>query len=241
MLPLARQARLADRRENFFARGQLFLDPPIQPFVLEIQHGIVIADRGLDQALRVPDRRGIDDFEPGRVQERRLGILRVEWPAPHVPAAGTTHDDGRRQSGPVARRGDVIRQHVVGTGDEVDELHLRNGPEAHVRRAGRGADDRRLGDRRVDHARFAETLGESLGDLECAAIQSDVFAEDEDAIVALHLLPEPLAQRFEERDFGGGHYRLLNQSLPAAGGSTYTLGSAVSGSGSGSSTHASVA
>src|SRR5437762_607557 len=183
MLPLARQARLADRRENFFARGQLFLDPPIQPFVLEIQHGIVIADRGLDQALRVPDRRGIDDFEPGRVQERRLGILRVEWPAPHVPAAGTTHDDGRRQSGPVARRGDVIRQHVVGTGDEVDELHLRNGPEAHVRRAGRGADDRRLGDRRVDHARFAETLGESLSDLECAAIQSDVFAEDEDAIV----------------------------------------------------------
>src|SRR5437762_607554 len=61
MLPLARQARLPDRRENFFARGQLFLDPPIQPFVLEIQHGIVIADRGLDQALRVPDRRGIDD------------------------------------------------------------------------------------------------------------------------------------------------------------------------------------
>ena len=110
-----------------------------------------------------------------------------------------------------------------------------------MRRAGRGADDRRLGDRRVDHARFAETLGESLGDLECAAIQSDVFAEDEDAIIALHLLPEPLAQRFEERDFGGGHYRLLNQSLPAAGGSTYTLGSAVSGSGSGSSTHASVA
>src|SRR6059036_2458763 len=74
-----------------------------------------------------------------------------------------------------------------------------------------------------------------------APIQSYVFAEDEDAIVALHLFPEPLTQRFEERDFGGGHYRLLNQSLSAAGGSTYTPGSAVSGSGNGSFTQASVA
>src|SRR6266516_2501422 len=241
MLAFACHPCLPDRRENFFALGQPFLDTPIQPLVLEIQDGIAIADRSLNEPLRVPDRRGIHNFEPRRVQERRLRVLRMEWPAPHIPAAGTTHDDGRGQPGPVACCGDVVRQHVVGAGDEIDELHLRDGTQSHVRRAGRRADDRRLGNRRVDHARLAEALGEAFGDLERAAIQAYIFTEDEDAIVALHLFPKPLTQRFEERDFGGGHYRLLNQSLSAAGGSTYTLGSAVSGSGNGSFTQASVA
>src|SRR5437773_3245275 len=75
MLAFACHPRLPDRRENFFALGQLFLDTPIQPFVLEIQDGIVIADGSLNQPLRVPDRRGIHNFEPRRVQERRLRVL----------------------------------------------------------------------------------------------------------------------------------------------------------------------
>src|SRR6185503_16684230 len=76
---------------------------------------------------------------------------------------------------------------------------------AHVRRARRRADDRRFGNRRVDHARLAEPFGEAVGDLERAAVGADVFAEDEDALVALHLFPHPLAQGFEERDFGHQH------------------------------------
>src|SRR6185503_6579712 len=114
-----------------------------------------------------------------------------------------------------------------------------DGPHPHVRRTGCRAHDRGFGNRRVDDARLAELLREAISHLEGAAVGADVFAEDEDALVALHLLPHPLAQGFEKRDFG--HYSALNQSRSAAGGSTYTPGSAVSAAGSGSSTHASVA
>src|SRR5205809_901226 len=55
----------------------------------------------------------------------------------------------------------------------------------------------------------------------------------------LHLFPDALAQRLEECEFS--HHRTLNQSLSAAGGSTYTPGSALSDVGNGSLTHASVA
>ena len=106
-------------------------------------------------------------------------------------------------------------------------------------RSCRRSDDRRFGDRRVDHAGLTEPLGESFRDFERAAVETDVFAEDEDALVALHLFPESLAQRLEKGDFG--HHSALNQSLSATGGSTKTPGSAVSASGNGSSTLASVA
>src|SRR5204863_283204 len=83
---------------------------------------------------------------------------------------------------------------VVGARNEVDELHLGHGPQAHVRRAGRGADDRRFRDRRVDHALLAELLREPFGDLEGTAVCPDVLTKNEDAGVALHLLPQPLSQ-----------------------------------------------
>src|ERR1035441_2049380 len=44
----------------------------------------------------------------------------------------------------------------VGRLDEIDELHLGDRAHPHVRRAGGGADDRGLGDGRVDHASGTE-------------------------------------------------------------------------------------
>ena len=73
-------------------------------------------------------------------------------------------------------------------------------PHAHERRADRGADDRRLGDRRVDDPLLAELVVQPFGDLERAAVGADVLADDEDALVALHLLGERLADRFEIGD-----------------------------------------
>ena len=66
------------------------------------------------------------------------------------------------------------------------------GREPLHRRADRHADDRLLGDRRVHHALGAEALDEALRDLEGAAVDADVLAEHEDALVALHLFPERL-------------------------------------------------
>src|SRR6266508_2285110 len=221
-----RDPRLPDRRENLLALRQLLLDAPVEPFVLEVEDRIFVADRRLDQTLRIPHGRRVDDLEAGRVEECRFRILRMERPAANVTAAGAAHHHRRRQPGPVARGGDVIREHVVRARNEVDELHLGDRPQSHVRGARGGSHDRRLGDRCVDHARLAEALAEAVRDLERPAICTNVLAQDEDALVALHLFPDALAQRFEKSDLS--HHSTLNQSLSAAGGSTYTPGSALS-------------
>src|SRR6266568_5452966 len=239
VLPLAGDPRLADRSKDLLFFRQCLLDPPVQPLVLEVDDRIVVPDGGLDQALRVPRGGGIDDLQARRVKEGRLRILRVEGTAPHVAATGAAHHDRGREAGAVTRGGDVVREHVVGAGDEVDELHLRHGAHAHVGRPGGGADDGCLRDRRVDDACLAELLGEALGDLERAAIRPNVLTQDENARVALHLLPQPLPQRFEVGDVG--HQRLRYQCRCTAAGSAYTPPSADSPGGSGSSMQASVA
>ena len=69
----------------------------------------------------------------------------------------------------------------------------------HVRRAGGRADDRRLGDRRVDHALLAELGQQPLGDLEGPPNAPMSSPRQEDALVARHLLVEPLADGLEDR------------------------------------------
>src|SRR3712207_7485758 len=49
-------------------------------------------------------------------------------------------------------------------------------------------DDRGLGERRVEHAPRPELLLKAERHLERAAVDADVLADDEDAIVAAHLL-----------------------------------------------------
>src|SRR6266480_4028060 len=144
VLPLAGDPRLADGGEDLLLFRQRLLDPAVQPFVLEVDDRIVVPDGGLDQALRVPRGGGIDDLQARRVKEGRLRVLRMERTAPHVAASGAAHDHRGRETGAVARGGDVVREHVVGAGDEVDELHLRHRAHAHVGRPGGGADDGRL-------------------------------------------------------------------------------------------------
>src|SRR5690349_22650315 len=66
------------RREDLFTLGQRLLDAPVQPLVLEIDDGIVVANRGFDQPLRVPCRRRV------RSEVRRVGKeCRSRWWADH--------------------------------------------------------------------------------------------------------------------------------------------------------------
>src|SRR5207249_7539281 len=71
---------------------------------------------------------------------------------------------------------------------------------------------RRLRARRVDDAHLAEALQHPLGDLEGAAVDADVLAEDEDALVALHLLPDPLPDRLNVGR--QGHVRPSTRAAP---------------------------
>ena len=67
------------------------------------------------------------------------------------------------------------------------------------------ADDRRLGERRVDHAPGAELLLEAERHLERAAVDADVLADHEDALVAPHLLAEPVGDRLQIGLLGHGY------------------------------------
>src|SRR5690606_24786123 len=58
----------------------------------------------------------------------------------------------------------------------------------------------RLADRRVDDALRSEVVEEAVRHLERAAVHADVLADHEDALVALHLLPERLADRLQHGD-----------------------------------------
>src|SRR5205823_694013 len=86
---------------------------------------------------------------------------------------------------------------VPGARDEVRELHLRYRAHAHERRARAAADDRGLGERRVDDAPGAELLLEAERDLEGAAIDADVLADHEHALVAAHLHAKPIGDRLQ--------------------------------------------
>ena len=152
-------------------------------------------------------RRGRDHLEPGRLQEPGLGVLRVERAAREAAARREPHDDRDRHALAVVELGRDVHELVEAAGDEVGELHLADRPHALDRRADGGADDQVLGQRRVEHALGAELLVEAGGHLEGAAEDADVLAQAEHALVAAHLLAQPVGDRLEV-----GH--LAHRTLP---------------------------
>ncbi len=62
-----------------------------------------------------------------------------------------------------------------------------------------------LGDRRVDDPAGAEAGEHPLADLVGAVVLGDLFAHEEDAVVALHLLGHRLVQGFAVGNDGHGH------------------------------------
>src|SRR5205814_6339415 len=172
-------------------------DPPVKVLVLEVEDGARILDRADQEALRVLRRRRADAFQAGDVRERRLGILGVERPAREAAARREADDHRHRSSGaPTLLRGD--RDELVpGARDEVGELHLRDRAEPHDRSAGAAADDGGLGERCIDDAPRPELLLEAERDLEGAAVDADVLADEEHALVAPHLRAETVRDRLE--------------------------------------------
>src|SRR4029453_18808593 len=101
MFPFPRDAPLANRSQNLFPSREIFLDPPVEILVLEIENRIVVPDRGLDQALRIARCGGTHDLESGSVQKGRFRILGVERSSPHVTTRRAAHVDWGRKIGAV--------------------------------------------------------------------------------------------------------------------------------------------
>ena len=126
--------------------------------MLEEDDRVGIGDRREQQPLGVRGRRRREHLQAGRVHEPGLGILRVERPAGEAAAARQAHDDRGREPQTVVQLAGDVDELVEAAGDEVGELHLADRPHADDRGADGAADDRLLGDRRVDHAVDAELL-----------------------------------------------------------------------------------
>src|SRR5208282_1179022 len=125
------------------------------------------------------------------------------WTAVHIAAAGTAQNQRSGRSPTVVRFCGHVDDLIEGAADEIHELELGYGAQSGERGTEGRAYDGRLRDRRVDHALGAEAVDEAVGDFESAAVDADVLAQAEDAWVALHLLPDSLADGFEVG--GEGH------------------------------------
>src|SRR6266545_2784727 len=158
----------------------------------------------------------------------------MERPAAEAAAGRAADHDRHRGAGAPALLGGDRDELIPRTGDEVRELHLRHRPHAHDRGAGAAADDRRLRERRVDHPPRAEFLLEAERHLERAAVDPDVLADQEDALVTAHLGAERVADRLQVCQFG--HRAIyLWCGVSRSSGVAYTPSSKSFGSGSGDS------
>ena len=161
--------------------------------MFQVEHRIVVAHGGFQQALGIVGCRGNDDFDAWRMKEPRLGARRMKWPALGASTGGTTdHYWHRHPHAPVHLVGHVDDL-VKATGDEVDELHLRNRTHAHQGCPDGGTDDGGLGHGCIDDAIRSELFQEARADFECSPVGSHVFTEQEDGLVAAHLLTYCLA------------------------------------------------
>ncbi len=108
--------------------------------------------------------------------------------AAHAPARARAHARGVT--------GDVLHHRI----DEAFELRLGDRFHALRGETDREAGDRRLVERRIDHALVAELLLQADRRAEHAAVDADVLAEHDDGIVVLHFVGERLGDGFDEGD-----------------------------------------
>ncbi len=92
---------------------------------------------------------------------------------------------------------DHVHDLVESAADEIHKLELGYRAHAGERGAEGCAYDGGFRDRHVDDALGTEAVDEAVRDFESAAVDADVLAETEDGGVALHFLPDALADGFE--------------------------------------------
>ena len=111
-------------------------------------------------------------------------------------------DDGHLElaAGHVVHLGGLVGDLVHGQGQEIAEHDVDHRPHAGHGGADADAGKAGFGDRRVDHAGRAELLDQPAEHLERRAGLGDVFADDEDAGVAAHLLGQRLVHGLREGD-----------------------------------------
>src|SRR5277367_1689247 len=176
-------SRLAQGHDVIFGRN-FFFDTPVEILVLAEDHRIVVANRGLDETLRVVGARGANHFQARRVDKPHLWILRVKWTAVDVAAARPANHERRGRIPTIVRFRHHIHDLVKSAADEIHELELDYGTHARERRSERCAHDGGFRDRRINYALGPEAVDEAVRHFESAAVDADVLANTEDTGIA---------------------------------------------------------
>ena len=175
-------------RDHVVLLGHRALDA-VQHLVLDEHDRVIVADRGLEQALRIVGRGGHDDVNAREMRPQRFEALRM------VRGDGTTcatfgpdhHRDAGLAAEHVAVLGALVRDLIHGQRREVDIHDLGDGAHARHCRADRRAADRGLADRGIDDPVAAELGEQAARRAISAAVKAHILTHDEDGRVSLHL------------------------------------------------------
>ena len=90
--------------------------------MLEKEHGIVVTNGGLDEALGVIRCSRTDDFKARVMHEPHFWILRVEGATVDMASAGPAQDERHGRSPEIVGLGDDVGDLIEGAADKVHEL-----------------------------------------------------------------------------------------------------------------------
>src|SRR4051794_24505292 len=169
--------------------GHLVLDQAVATQRLAEQDRVRVADGVGEHALGVACGGGHEHLEPGRPDVLRLVGIGVQFRGAHV-AAERRADDHRHPEAALRAEphpGHLAFDLVEGLAAEAQELQLGDGHEAAAGQADRRPDDGRLRERHVYDPVRAEARLQAVRGAEDAAVDADVLAEQDDALVALEL------------------------------------------------------
>src|SRR5690606_12099810 len=141
-----------------------FAGDAVEEGVLEEHHGVVVADGGLHERLRVGRVGGDDDLQARVVGEDVFRSVGVGGADVGAAVGGAADDDraGDLAAGHVADVGRVVHDLVVGDGEEGPEHEQHDGADAEHGGANAHADEAGLGDGGVDDAPAAILLEHAL-------------------------------------------------------------------------------
>ncbi|OQC33497.1 MAG: hypothetical protein BWX70_00094 [Verrucomicrobia bacterium ADurb.Bin070] len=192
--------------------------------MLKEQHGIVVADGGLQQRGGVGGIGGCRDLEARDAGEEAFERLRVGG-AVAAAAAGRGADDERAgASVDRVELGGHIDELVDGQRDEIHEHDFDHGTLPRDRRADRDTGQRLFGDRGVTHALAAEFIDQPARDTERAAVDADILAHQKDRGIAPQFGGQGFAKKLCEGDrahdgrklSGKGERRRVRRTDPPA-------------------------
>ena len=175
--------------------------------MLDEDHGVVAADRRLEESLGVGGSRRQHDGQARKMSEECLGTVRMgRAQVSGDPRVAPEHDRHRELAAAhVAHVGGIVHELVEGDVAEAVGHELDDRAQSDHRRADADPGEAVLGNRRVDDATAPELVEHSLRDFVRAVVLGDLLTHEEDSVIALHLLghrrPKGLAIGQDGHDF----------------------------------------